>query len=90
MTKPGYGTILEAVALGLPVIYVRRHNFADEKPLVDFLLRYGCGHELSREDFFSGNWQPAFDALTERKAEGIMPSVTGASDAARFLSQYFQ
>lgn len=90
MTKPGYGTILEAVALGLPVIYVRRHNFADEKPLVDFLLRYGCGHELSREDFFSGNWQPAFDALSERKAEGIMPSVTGASDAARFLSQYFQ
>ena len=37
MTKPGYGTILEAVALGLPVIYVRRYNFADEAPLVDFL-----------------------------------------------------
>ena len=90
MTKPGYGTIVEAVALGLPVLYVRRYNFADEGPLVDFLLRHGCGHELSREDFFSGNWRPALDALTERKAEGVRPSVTGATDAARFLSQYFQ
>jgi hypothetical protein len=90
MTKPGYGTIVEAVALGLPVIYVRRYNFADEGPLVDFLLRYGCGHELSREDFFSGNWRPVFDALTARKAGGPKPSVTGATDAARFLTQYFQ
>ena len=90
MTKPGYGTIVEAVALGLPVIYVRRFNFADEGSLVDFLLRHGCGHELSREDFFSGNWRPAFDALAKRKAEGVRPSVTGATDAARFLSQYFQ
>src|SRR5688500_10728337 len=47
MTNPGYGTIVEAVALGLPVIYVRRYNFADEAPLVDFLLRHGCGQELS-------------------------------------------
>jgi hypothetical protein len=90
MTKPGYGTIVEAVALGLPVIYVRRYNFADEAPLVDFLLRHGCGQELSREDFFSGNWQPVLDALTERKAERVRPSVTGATDAARFLIQYFQ
>jgi hypothetical protein len=90
MTKPGYGTIVEAVVLGLPVIYVRRYNFADEGPLIDFLLRHGCGQELSREDFFSGNWQPVLDALTERKAERVRPSVTGATDAARFLIQYFQ
>ena len=90
MTKPGYGTIVEAVVLGLPVIYVRRYNFADEGPLIDFLLRHGSGQELSREDFFSGNWQPALDALTERRPERVRPSVTGAIDAARFLIQYFQ
>ena len=34
VTKPGYGTIVESVALGIPVVYVRRYNFADEQSLV--------------------------------------------------------
>ena len=51
MTKPGYGTIVEAVALGLPVVYVRRYNFADEAPLVEFLHAHGQGQELSTRRF---------------------------------------
>ena len=47
LTKPGYGTIVEAVALGTPVVYVRRYNFADEQSLVDYLHRHGRGAELS-------------------------------------------
>ena len=56
MTKPGYGTIVEAVALQQPVVYVRRYNFADEPPLVDYLHRYGRGVE--------------FSSTTSRKAAG--------------------
>ena len=61
MTKPGYGTIVEAVALKQPVVYVRRYTFADEEALVDFLHRYGRGVELSREDFYHARWETAFD-----------------------------
>ena len=90
MTKPGYGTILEAVALGLPVVYVRRYIFADEAPLVAFLHAYGKGHELSREDFASGHWQTALDAACAEGAPPERPPFTGAADAAKVLRQYFQ
>ena len=90
MTKPGYGTIVEAVTLGLPVVYVRRYNFADEAPLVEFLHRYGCGHELSLTDFQAGNWQPALDAIHCTNASVSPPPPTGASDAAHFLMPYVQ
>lgn len=56
MTKPGYSTIVEAVTLQQPVVYVRRYNFADEAPLVDYLQRYGRGIELSLDDFTQGRW----------------------------------
>ena len=89
MTKPGYGTIVEAVALGLPVIYVRRYNFADETPLVDFLHRNGRSAELSLADFASGHWQPAFEALLHTRAAATPPPCTGASEAALYLTRYF-
>jgi hypothetical protein len=89
MTKPGYGTIVEAVAIGLPVIYVRRYNFADETPLVDFLHRYGHSAELSRADFISGHWQPAFEALRHTLVAATPPPCTGASEAAQHLARYF-
>ncbi|MEP6888305.1 MAG: hypothetical protein ABI945_08270, partial [Nitrospirales bacterium] len=47
LTKPGYGTIVEAVASGTRVVYVRRYNFVDEDSLVSYLRRYGRGLELS-------------------------------------------
>ena len=90
MTKPGYGTILEAVALGLPVIYVRRYNFADEAPLVKYLHDYGRGHELSRGDFASGNWRPALEAFAGVKTTTGHALMTGVADASKALLKYFQ
>ncbi|HKT34383.1 MAG TPA: hypothetical protein VJR03_06090 [Nitrospira sp.] len=92
MTKPGYGTILEAVALGLPVVYVRRYNFADESSLVQFLHAYGQGCELSRSDFVSGNWQAALDRVAGLKRESPTNRVllTGAVEGAQALLHYFQ
>jgi len=89
LTKPGYGTIVEAVALGLPVVYVRRYNFADEPPLVAFLHRYGRGSELSLTDFVSGYWQPAFEAVQNPSSTPVSIPCTGAHDAAGYLATYF-
>ncbi len=88
MTKPGYGTIVEAVALQQPVLYVRRYNFVDEQPLVDYLHRYGRGMELSLDDFVKGRWEAALrtvlDLLTPTTPP---PSATGAADAATILAK---
>ncbi|TKB72121.1 MAG: hypothetical protein E8D46_15430 [Nitrospira sp.] len=82
MTKPGYGTVVEAVALQQPIVYVRRHNFADEPPLVDFLHRYARSVELSMEDFMKGCWEPALQQALAASASLLPPPATGAAEAA--------
>lgn len=89
MTKPGYGTTVEAVALGLPVLYVRRHNFADEPPLVDYVRRYGRGRELSHEEFRTGNWSVALERVRQVHPATSPPPLTGATDAAKYLASFF-
>jgi hypothetical protein len=88
MTKPGYATIVEAVALQQPVLYVRRYNFADEQPLVDYLHRYGRGMELSKDDFAQARWEAALrQVLDLPKPTAPPPLMTGAADAAAILAQ---
>jgi len=88
MTKPGYGTIVEAVALQQPVLYVRRYNFVDEQPLVDYLHRYGRGLELSLDDFVKGRWEAALRTVLDLPTPTTPPpSSTGAADAATILAK---
>lgn len=91
ITKPGYGTIVEAVSLRKPVVYVRRYQFADEQALVDYLHRYGRGAELGMEDFVTGRWKEALTTVLQAKPRAHRaPSPTGASEAASFLLPYLQ
>lgn len=87
MTKPGYGTLVEAVALQTPMIYVRRYNFADEQPLVDYLRRYGRGVELSMSDFTQGRWLAALKEVLDLPPTTTPPSAAGASEAAAVLAK---
>ena len=90
MTKPGYGTIVEAVALQQPVVYVRRYNFADEPPLVDYLHRYGRGVELSIDDFTRGRWEPTLLQALASPVPSLPPPPTGAAEAAEVIVRYCQ
>ena len=87
MTKPGYGTIVEAIALQQPIVYVRRYNFIDEPPLVDYLHRYGRGVELSIDDFTQGHWERALRKILELPMPTGHPPPTGATDAAKILAK---
>ncbi|MCP9447588.1 MAG: hypothetical protein NNA22_08475 [Nitrospira sp.] len=89
MTKPGYATVVEAVALGIPLVYIRRYNFADEQPLVEFLQRHGRGIELSLQDFTAGRWLTALDAAVDLPPPLFPPPPTsGAEDAAGLLTTF--
>jgi hypothetical protein len=88
VTKPGYATIVEAVAYRKPVVYVRRYNFADEAILVEHLHRYGCGVELSAEDFAAGRWESALAAASASRPKIAAPPPTGAAAAAEILAKY--
>lgn len=89
MTKPGYGTIIEAVTVNTPVVYVRRYNFADEQPIVDYLQRYGRGVELPRDDFELARWEPVLrKALALPRPASPPPVATGSTDAAAILESF--
>ena len=88
MTKPGYGTLLEAVALHTPMVYVRRYNFVDEQPLVEYLHRYGRGVELSMSDFSQGQWLSALNKVLDLPSTIASPPLTGASQAATELAKF--
>lgn len=88
MTKPGYGTLVEAVALGTPMVYVRRYNFADEQPLVDYLHRYGRGIELSMNDFSKGQWATALHKVVDLPPSSAPPLPIGANEAATELKKF--
>lgn len=90
MTKPGYGTLVEAVALRTPMVYVRRYNFADEQSLVDYLHQYGRGVELSLDDFARGHWEESLQRVQSLSppSDHVLPA-TGADDAAALLAPYF-
>ena len=86
MTKPGYGTVIEAVATQTPVVYVRRYSFADEQPIVEYLQRYGRSLELSRKDFEQPRWEGALrQALSLPPSTVPPPPITGPSEAADYL-----
>ena len=90
VTKPGYGTIVEAVALRKPILYVRRYNFADEQSLVEYLHRYGRGAELSLTDFLAGDWEPTMRTVLDQSACQAPPPLTGPADAAHALLPYLK
>ena len=89
MTKPGYGTLVETVALQVPTIYVRRYNFGDEQSLVDYIHRYGKGIELSMDDFMKGRWATTLEKAITLPATTSPPEPQGASEAAIILAPYF-
>jgi hypothetical protein len=90
VTKPGYSTVIEAVAHGRPVVYVRRYNFADEADLVRYLHAHGRAVELSAADFAAGHWREALEAVQDLpRPLHTPPAATGASDAAAALAKYF-
>ncbi len=90
MTKPGYSTLVEAVTLRVPLVYVRRYNFVDEQPLVDFLHRHGRGVELTQDEFAEGRWHAALEAaIALPMSPSPPPPTTGASDAAVLLTSFF-
>jgi hypothetical protein len=82
ITKPGYSTFCEAMALGLGIHLVHREGFAEAQVLEEALQRHAPHRLLSRAQLEKGEWQ-LDQPLIPASGSGLPPD--GADQAARFL-----
>jgi UDP-N-acetylglucosamine:LPS N-acetylglucosamine transferase len=54
VTKPGYGSIVEAACHGIPVIFARRGDWPDEDGILAWLAAVGVACEISRDELSGG------------------------------------
>ncbi|KAK9265993.1 hypothetical protein L1049_012493 [Liquidambar formosana] len=82
--KIGYGTVSEALAYKLPLVFVRRDYFNEEPFLRNMLEYYQGGVEMIRRDLLTGQWLPYLERAVSLKPcyEG---GINGGEVAAHIL-----
>lgn len=84
ITKPGYGSVVEAAVHGTPILYARRGDWPEEPAVVAWLQATATAQELAREALESGDLGPAVDRLLAApRRPPVAP--TGAMEAAELL-----
>jgi len=84
LTKPGYGTFVEAACNGIPVLYAERSDWPETPYLVDWLQRHAGCRAVSREDLHAGRLGEALEALLSQEPMPPAPA-TGAAEAVEYL-----
>jgi hypothetical protein len=57
LSKPGYGTFVEACRVGIPVISIPRDDFAEAQYLLAGLRQYSTHQILEPEEFTTSHWE---------------------------------
>jgi len=92
LSKPGYSTFSEALRVGVPIVSLRREQFAESALLLAGIEHYAYHQIISPADFFEGNWDflkadpnPPYDKDavatngTEQLAKAIVNSVSSVN-----------
>ncbi|MEF8793515.1 hypothetical protein [Thiohalorhabdus sp.] len=86
VTKPGYGTFVEAACQGVDVLYLPRGDWPEELYLMDWIHRHTRAGRLSWRDLVAGRFGPMYEALgTLPRPE--RPCCDGAREAAAKLME---
>lgn len=89
LTKPGYGTFVEAACTGVPVLYVRREDWPEQDYLIRWLETCGVCGDVGRADLASGAWLGVLDRVLQMpRPMPVEPS--GTRDAVAVLAPYLE
>ncbi len=87
LSKPGYGTFVEAGCAGIPLIYSRRDDWPEEPHLGDWLRRHTRAAAVGPERMRRGDIGEVLDRLWEMPApKPAVPS--GIDEAADILAEF--
>lgn len=84
ITKPGYGTFVEAACSGIPILYLQRDDWPETPHLAAWLARHARAAMLSRERLMRGDFHDLLQTLWHMPAP-VRPQASGAEEAARRL-----
>jgi len=86
LTKPGYGTFTEAACNGTPVLYLRRENWPEQEPLIDWLESNARCRAVDESEMSALAIASVVDELSRQPAPPIPPA-GGADEAAAILAE---
>lgn len=85
LSKPGYGTFVEAACCGLPVLYLQRPDWPESECLEDWLHQNTRAAILPPAAGVSGDLLPAVEELLARPAPA-RPRADGIVEALRLIN----
>ncbi|MGF1548197.1 MAG: hypothetical protein ACFCUG_12810 [Thiotrichales bacterium] len=89
VTKPGYGTFVEAAALGLPVLYVERDDWAESACLETWLRQHLPSSRISLDQLCTGTIAIEVRLLLAKvRPTPVYPR--GIDEAVRLLLRHLQ
>ncbi len=86
VTKPGYGTFVEAAACGIPIVYLQRDDWPETPRFAAWLALHARAEALARERLMTGDFVDVLHRLSQAPAPAA-PRADGAGEAARLLVQ---
>ncbi|MCK9380137.1 MAG: hypothetical protein M0P95_03595 [Sulfuritalea sp.] len=84
VTKPGYGTFVEAACSGIPILYLQRDDWPETPCLTAWLAVHARAAVLTREQLLAGDFAEVLQGLWRAPAPAV-PVANGADEAARQL-----
>ena len=85
VSKPGYGSFVEAACNGTPTAYVRREDWPEQEPLIDWLQRVSRAAELTPAILATERVADVLDRLWSQPAPPP-PEPAGAAEVADWLA----
>ncbi|MCF8198206.1 MAG: hypothetical protein K9J42_05540 [Sulfuritalea sp.] len=84
ITKPGYGTFVEAACSGIPILYLQRDDWPETRYLAEWLAVHARAKVLSRERLLAGDFIDGLLKLWHTQPPAV-PAPIGAEQAADWL-----
>ncbi|HYD34332.1 MAG TPA: hypothetical protein VEA39_07145 [Methylophilaceae bacterium] len=84
LTKPGYGSFVEAACTGIPLLYVKREAWPEQDALIDWLKMHGLCEELDPSLLQTGQFEETLNSLLNEK-KPQMVEATGTQQAVNHL-----
>jgi hypothetical protein len=84
ITKPGYGTFVEAACNAIPILYLQRDDWPETRYLSAWLDSHARACAVSRDHLMRGNFIDELEQLWSTQPPAT-PLATGAEEAAALL-----